>query len=97
MTVRELVRLSGVFALAGCATAPACRPVGITVAAKDQRMTVRQEAAGLTTTESGHVREAYRDLLVREYWLRDAGGQWYRVDELAWRGAEIGRPANVCR
>ena len=84
-------------ALGGCATTPLCAPVTITVAAKEQRTRMHSELQGLRTTETGRVVEVYRDVFVREYWLKDAQGRWDQVSEAAWRAAEVGRPAEVCR
>ena len=83
--------------LGACATAPTCTPVEIVVAAKEQRTRLRTEPGGLQTSQTGQVREIQRETFVREYWLKDAQGRWDQVTETAWKAAEVGRPAEVCR
>ena len=83
--------------LGACATGALCTPAAIVVTAKEGRTRMRLEPGGLRTTETGHLREVYREVLVREYWLKDAEGHWDQVSEAAWRAAEVGRPAEVCR
>lgn len=80
-----------------CATGAPCTPVSIVVTAKAERTRMRMEPGGLRTTETGQLREVYREVLVREYWLKDARGHWAPVSEAAWRVAEVGRPAEICR
>ena len=89
--------LVAVLPLGACATGASCTPVSIVVTAKEERTRIRMEPGGLRTTETGHLREAYREVLVREYWLKDAQGHWAPVSEAAWRAAEVGRPVEVCR
>lgn len=84
-------------ALSACATAASCHPVTVVVAAKQERTRIRAEPGGLMTTEMGYVREVHRDVLVREFWLKDLRGRWGRVSESTWRYAEIGKPAEVCQ
>ena len=89
--------LVAALSLGACATGAPCSPVSIVVAAKEERTRMRMEPGGLRTTETGYVREVYREVFVREYWLKDAQGHRDQVSEAAWRAAELGRPAEVCR
>jgi len=89
--------LVAVLMLGACATGALCTPVSIVVTAKEERTRIRMEPGGLGTTETGYLREVYREVLVREYWLKDAQGHRDQVSEAAWRAAEVGRPAEVCR
>jgi hypothetical protein len=84
-------------ALGACATGSPCASITIVVAEKDQRTRWRLEPYGLQTSETGYVRQRYREVLATEYWLRDAGGRWHRVSDATWQAAEVGRPAEVCR
>jgi hypothetical protein len=82
--------------LDGCAAA-ACTPVTIVVVDKDERARLRQEPRGLRTDELGRVKQVYREVITREYWVRDREGRWYRLGEAAWRAVEPGQPVQVCR
>ena len=82
--------------LAGCATL-ACEPATITVAAKEQRTRLEREFRGVTTDQLGRVAERWQDVPVREYWVKDPDGRWYRVSEAAWRTATVGESLEVCR
>ena len=99
MRARAYIGLTLVAALplGACATGAPCTPVSIVVTAKEERTRIRMEPGGLRTTETGQLREVYREVLVREYWLKDAQGRWDLVSEAAWRAAEVGRPVEVCR
>ena len=84
-------------ALDACATARSCAPVAVVVAAKERRTRVGLEPGALQSTETGHVRQAPRESVVAEYWLKDSLGRWDQVSEATWREAEPGQRVEVCR
>lgn len=82
--------------LASCASVSRCEPLTILVKDKEQRTHLERVPAGLQTTETGYVREIYRELFVQEYWVKDDGGRWHKVSESAWREAQAGQTLQVC-
>jgi hypothetical protein len=98
MRARAYIGLTlAVLPLGACATGAPCTPVSVVVTAKEERTRIRMEPGGLQTTATGQLREVSREVLVREYWLKDAQGHWAPVSEAVWRAAEVGRPVEVCR
>jgi len=91
---RWLTALS-LLALSGCAGL-ACRPTSITVATKEERSRLETVPRGYTS-ETGRLEEIRRPEIVRDYWVRDVDGTWYRVSLDQYREAEAGRPLEVCR
>ena len=79
--------------LAGCNGILA--PITIVVAEKDEQSRLEWQSRGLATTSTGRVVEAYRYVVVHEFWVKSVDGRWYRVDEPTWRGAETGKPLTI--
>ena len=82
--------------LAGCATVP-CKPETVVVARKEERVRLDTTPGGVRETETGRVVEVERMAKVREFWVQSETGSWYRVSAEQLRGAEIGRPMEVCQ
>jgi hypothetical protein len=80
----------------GCATL-ACTPTTLSVAGKEERSVMRSEVRGVRTDSTGRVSEDRRQVIVPEYWVRDAAGQWYRVTEKEFHTAEPDRQLSICR
>jgi len=80
----------------GCATF-ACDPVAIVVAEKDERVRLESRVRGVRVDPLGRVREDREEVIVREYWVRDPEGRWYRVDAERWRAVAAGGTVEVCR
>jgi len=76
---------------------PACRPLTIVVADKEERSRLERVPSGIRTTETGQLEEARRTEVVRDYWVRAQDGTWYRVPIDRYRAAEIGQPLEICR
>jgi hypothetical protein len=83
------------FVLTGCAGLP-CRPTSITVAKKEERSRLDTVPGGYTS-ETGRLEERRRPEIVREYWVQDATGAWYRVSLEQYRAAEVDRPLELCQ
>jgi hypothetical protein len=81
----------------GCA-ALACRPVTVVVAQKEERAHIGNLSQGLyRTTETGRLEPVLAPGVVREFWVRSAVGDWYRVTPEQFHAAEVDRPLEVCR
>ncbi len=93
LTSRVLVALS----LAGCAGLT-CTPTSFVVARKEERARVANVSQGLyRTTETGRLEPVETPGVVREYWVRSAGGEWYRVSAEQFKSAEVDRSIELCR
>jgi hypothetical protein len=99
-SVRMLASACGVLAALGspgCA-ALACAPVTLVVAQKEERARIGNLSHGLyRTTETGRVEPVLAPGVVREYWVRSARGDWYRVTPEQFDAARVNRPLDVCR
>ena len=82
-------------ASSGCAGL-SCRQAPITVAKKDERGRLETAPRGYTT-ETGRLEELRRPEIVRDYWLQDAAGSWYRVSLEKYRAAQVGEILELCR
>jgi hypothetical protein len=49
------------------------------------------------TSETGRLEERRRPEIVREYWVQDTTGAWYRVSLEQYRAAEVDRPLELCQ
>lgn len=83
------------FVLTGCAGLQ-CRPTSITVAKKEERSRLGTVPGGFTS-ETGRLEERRRPEIVREYWVQDTTGAWYRVSLEQYRAAEVDRPLELCQ
>jgi hypothetical protein len=81
---------------ASCAT-PACHPLTIVVAQKEERARLERAPHGIRTTETGRLEEDRRTEIVRDYWVRAQDGTWYPVTLDRYRAAEVGQPLEICR
>jgi len=81
---------------ASCAT-PACHPLTIVVAQKEERARLERAPRGIRTTETGRLEEDRRTEIVRDYWVRAQDGTWYPVAQDRYRTTEIGQPLELCR
>ncbi|HSE04111.1 MAG TPA: hypothetical protein VLK35_08175 [Methylomirabilota bacterium] len=76
---------------------PACRPLTIVVAQKEERPRLERVPQGVRTTETGRIGEGHRTEIVRDYWVRAQDGTWYRVPIDRYNAAEVGLPLEICR
>jgi hypothetical protein len=91
-----LPALLAVLALSGCATV--CRPATLEVAAKEDRARVVTEVRSVRAADgSGRIVEQTVPRIVHDYLVRDPAGVWHHVSEAEWRGAQPGKPLEVCR
>ena len=81
---------------ASCAT-PACRPLTIAVAQKEERARLERAPHGIRTTETGRLEEDRRTEIIRDYWVRAHDGTWYPVTLDRYRAAAVGQPLEICR
>ena len=81
--------------LSGCASL-SCEQTSVTVAKKEERGRLETVPRGYTS-ETGRLEELRRPEIVRDYWIQDATGAWYRVSLEQYRAAEVGRPLGLCR
>ena len=81
--------------LSGCASL-SCEQTSVTVAKKEERGRLETVPRGYTS-ETGRLEELRRPEIVRDYWIQDATGAWYRVSLEQYRAAEVGRPLEICR
>jgi hypothetical protein len=81
---------------ASCST-PACRPLTIVVAQKEERARLESVPYGIRTTETGRLEEGRRTEIVRDYWVRAQDGTWYPVSMDRYRAVEVGQPLEICR
>jgi len=79
----------------GCAGL-SCRPASITVAKKEERTRLEMKTYGYTS-QTGGLEELRRPETVRDYWVQDAEGTWYRVPVEQYRTAEVGQVLEICR
>ena len=94
---RRLLLAALLLGSTSCASAT-CRPASIVVADKEERGRVDNASRGLyRTTETGRLEPAVTPEIVRQYWLRSAEGEWYRVSAEQYGAAEVGAAAEVCR
>jgi hypothetical protein len=82
--------------VAACASF-SCRPLGITVAQKEERARLDMVSRGAETTATGRLEVLQVPEIVRDYWVRAEDGTWYRVPLDTFRAAEVGRPLEICR
>ncbi len=83
--------------LAASCSMPACRPLTIVVAQKEERARLESVPHGIRTTETGRLEEDRRTEIVRDYWVRAQDGTWYPVSIDRYSAAEVGRPLELCR
>lgn len=83
--------------LAAACASFTCRPLSVTVAAKEERARLDTVPRGVETTATGRVDVLRAPEIVRDYWVRAEDGTWYRVSLDKFREAEIGRPLELCR
>ncbi len=76
---------------------PACRPLTIVVAHKEERARLERVPRDIRTTETGRLEEGRRTEIVRDYWIRAQDGTWYPVTMDRYRAAEVGQQLEVCR
>lgn len=76
---------------------PACRPLTIVVAEKEERPRLERVPHGIRTTETGRLEEGRRTEIVRDYWVRAQDEAWYRVPIDRYRAAEAGQALEICR
>jgi len=81
--------------LQGCAGAP-CHPVSITVAKKEDRARLEAVPRGYTS-ETGGLQEIRKPEVVRDYWVQDASGTWYRVTLEQYQKAQVGQNLELCQ
>src|SRR5262245_29822288 len=74
----------------------ACKPRMVIVAEKDERVRL-ERAPAIETTETGSVKETDELRRVQIYQIRSEDGEWYRVSPEAYRGAQVGKPIEICR
>ena len=85
------------FGLTGCAALD-CTPMSIVVTQKEERARVANLSQGLyRTTETGRLAPAQAPGVVREYWVRADGGEWYRVGADQFDAAAVNHPLELCR
>ena len=92
----SLVLVVFAWGIGGCA-ALACRPTPITIAAKDERSRLEARPGLPRTTADQGMAEEVRPTLVREFWVRSDGGQWYRISERQYKTVNIGQSIEVCQ
>jgi hypothetical protein len=86
----------GLYALVGCTTF-ACHPVTVVVANKKELARMETVPGAMRTSETGQLQEDLRrSTTVRDYWVQDREGKWYRVSAEQFRAAEIGRALELC-
>jgi hypothetical protein len=83
--------------LAASCSMPACRPLTIVVAQKDERARLERAPHGIRTTETGRLAEGRRTEIIRDYWVRAQEGTWYPVTMDRYRAVEVGQPLEICR
>ena len=83
--------------VAASCSMPACRPLTIVVAEKEERSRLERVPSGIRTTETGQIEEGRRTEVVRAYWVRAQDGTWYPVPIERYRATEIGQPLELCR
>jgi hypothetical protein len=83
--------------LAAACASFTCRPLSVTVAAKEERARLDTVPRGIQTTETGRLEVLRAPEIVRDYWVRAEDGTWYRVSLDKFRAAEIGRPLELCQ
>ena len=84
------------FVLDGCATF-VCHPATVTVANKRETARFETVPGAVRTTELGRLEEdPSQSRTVRDYWVQQVDGKWYRVSADKFRAAEIGRTLEVC-
>jgi hypothetical protein len=66
------------------------------VAKKEERSRLGTVPGGFTS-ETGRLEERRRPEIVREYWVQDTTGAWYRVSLEQYRAAEVDRPLELCQ
>ncbi len=76
---------------------PACRPLTIVVAQKEERARLESVPRGIRTTETGRLEEDRPTEIVRDFWVRAQDGTWYPVSIDRYSAAEVGRPLELCR
>lgn len=74
-----------------------CRPLSVTVAAKEERARLDTVPRGVETTGTGRLEVRRAPEIVRDYWVRAEDGTWYRVSLDKFRAAEVGRPLELCQ
>jgi hypothetical protein len=85
------------FCMTACATAT-CTPRSFVVAKKEERARVANVSEGLYRTgPTGRLDPVETPGVVREYWVRSAVGEWYRVSEEQFERAEVDRPFELCQ
>lgn len=83
--------------LAASCSMPACRPLTIVVAHKEERARLESLPHGIRTTDTGRLEEGRRTEIVRDYWVRAPDGTWYPVTMDRYRAVEVGQPLELCR
>ena len=90
------ITLEALYALAGCATFT-CQTVTVDVANKKELARMETVPGAMRTSETGRLEEDLRrSTTVRDYWVQQREGKWYRVSAEQFRAAEIGRALEVC-
>jgi hypothetical protein len=82
--------------LAAACASFTCRPLSVTVAAKEERARLDMVPRGVETA-TGRLEVLRAPEIVRDYWVRAEDGTWYRVSLDKFRAAEVGRPLELCR
>ncbi|MBI4635254.1 MAG: hypothetical protein HY727_02795 [Candidatus Rokubacteria bacterium] len=93
---RAWIALFAAIALSGCA-AFACRLETIVVVDRESRVRLQSRIRGIRVDPLGRVNEDREDVIVHEYWVKDASGRWHKVGEASWRDAALGAELEVCR
>jgi len=83
--------------LAASCSMPACRPLTIVVAQKEERARLERAPQGIRTTETGRLEEGRRTEIIRDYWVRAQDGMWYPVTMDRYRAVEVGQPLELCQ
>ena len=83
--------------LAAACASFTCRPLSVTVAAKEERARLDMVPRGIETTATGRLEDLRAPEIVRDYWVRTEDGTWYRVSLDKFRAAEVGRPLELCQ
>lgn len=96
LTIRAAAGLLLVVLVAACSV-PACRPLTVTVASKEERARLEMVPRGVLTTEVGRLKELRTPEVVREYWVQAQDGTWYRVPLDNFRAAGVDRLLGLCR
>jgi hypothetical protein len=83
--------------LAASCSLPACRPLTIVVARKEERARLESVPNGIRTTDAGRLEEGRRTEIIRDYWVQAPDGAWYPVTMARYRTVEVGQPLELCR